>query len=164
MSTGTVRATVAATDATTRTDVEPTVRRVETPLTSARGGGADVRKATAWLAATTRRPTGQVETIARVRPDATLPTVTSRVNGAPGFTTALRTPLEVWARPPPPSSGMQPIAGLNAVAAPPRVAERAVKTSARRVVTPGATGLPLSPRTLTSMPRSVTLLSTPPTT
>jgi hypothetical protein len=58
---------------------------------------------------------------------------------------------------------MHPIAGRKATALP-REAIRAVKRTDRRVVTPGETGLPFSPRMLTSTARVVTRASVPPTT
>src|SRR5438067_2495472 len=70
----------------------------------------------------------------------------------------------VGVRRPPPPPGMQPARGRNVGGNPPIPTYLATNTMVRDVVRPGATGLPEAPRNQTSIARSVSSASTPPTT
>ena len=70
----------------------------------------------------------------------------------------------VRARPPPPEVGMQPRNGRKLEVAALGGTRAAWKTTLRRVVTPGPTGLPVSPRNQTSTSAVATRASVPATT
>lgn len=65
---------------------------------------------------------------------------------------------------PPPLLGMQPMNGRKVGARAVAPTYLATKTTDRDVVIPGLIGLPSLPTNVTSMPRSLSRASTPPTT
>src|SRR4051794_33192688 len=133
--------------------------RAEKLATSCGDGGCAVRKPRALYAATRRSSAWQRAETVRCAPTRTVRT--RRTVGLPGGKTDENA---VGVRVPPPPPGMQPARGRNVGAPPPEPTYVATNTIVFEVVRPGATGLPAAPRNQTSIARSDSSASTPPTT
>ena len=95
-----------------------------------------------------------------VVPGRTRTDLTRRVTGVPGRSWE----TEVGTREPPPADGMQPMNGRKVGAAAERPAYVPRKIADRDVVIPGLTGLPSVPMKPTSIARTLSWASRPPTT
>ena len=131
----------------------------ETPRTRLALGGVRVSKPNACDPPRRRSPAAQ-RWVTVLAPGRTRTVFTRRVTGLPGRSWE----TEVGTRDPPPADGMQPMNGRKVAAAAARPAYVPRKTTEREVVIPGFTGLPREPMNPTSIARTLSRASRPPTT